>query len=191
LPVPYATVESYWPHFNWTFILIYPPDREAEVMGLLGPLADEQTNFQVAARAASDRIYQTQGQDQFFAWFDRGSSLVLLRDYQGAAEAYDNAFQIYAGLDPSTRPWRIMWYQTGPYFAYFYTDRYYDVINLATQTLSNMSEPVLEESYYWRALARNALGDRAGALQDLHASLQEHPGFAPAVSQLDALTAAP
>jgi hypothetical protein len=191
LPVPYATVESFWPHFNWTFILIYPADRETEVVELLGPLADEQTSYQAAAQAASDRIYQTQGRDQFFAWFDRGSSLVLLRDYQGAAEAYDNAFQVYAGLDPSTRPWRVMWYQTGPYFAYFYTGRYYDVINLATQTLSNMSEPVLEESYYWRALARNALGDHAGAVQDLQTSLLEHPGFAPAASELDALMPAP
>jgi hypothetical protein len=51
------------------------------------------------------------------------------------------------------------------------------VINLATTTLDAMSEPVLEESYYWRALAREALGDIDGAIQDLQTSQVRHLGF--------------
>jgi tetratricopeptide (TPR) repeat protein len=77
-----------------------------------------------------------------------------------------------------------MWYQTGPYKAYYYSGRYNEVINLATHTLANMSEPVLEESYYWRGLAREAVGDVPGAIEDLRAALNMHPGFEPALSQL-------
>lgn len=189
LSVPFTKVERYWPHFNWTFIVVYPPDRENEVMSLLGELADEEASLRIGAQKASDAIYATTDRDQYFAWFDRGSTLVLQRDYQGAAQAYDAAFKLYATLDPdpATRPWRTLWYQTGPYFAYYYTGRYLDVLNLATQTLANMSEPVLEESYYWRALSRLALGDSAGAVDDLRTSLNYHPDFAPSVAQLQSM----
>lgn len=187
LPVTYRDVENYWRNFNYTLLVIYPPDREAELLSILGPLADEETSYRIAAQRASDEIYATTDRDQFFAWFNRGSSLVLLRDYQGAAQAYDAAFKLYATLDTNTRPWRMLWYQTGPYFAYYYSGRYLDVLNLATQTLQIMDEPNLEESYYWRALARLALGDSAGAVDDLRTSLNYHPGFAPSTAQLQAM----
>jgi len=191
LPVPYDQVESYWRHFNYTFLVIYPPEDEAQVLELLGPLADETTAQQIAAQRASDEIFALTGRDVFFAWFNRGSSLVALRDYAGAAAAYDMAFQVYAELDPETRPWRMVWYQTGPYFAYFYSGRYYDVMGLATNTLSAMEEPVLEESYYWRALAREQAGDISGAIEDLRTSLTYHTDFGPSVAALDRLGATP
>ncbi|HSG42953.1 MAG TPA: hypothetical protein VLA72_07350, partial [Anaerolineales bacterium] len=71
------------------------------------------------------------------------------------------------------------------YWAYFYSGRYQDVINLSTTTLNAMSEPVLEESYYWRALARETLGDVKGAVNDLQSALKVHPGFEPAVIKLE------
>jgi hypothetical protein len=189
-PFPYEDLVKYWRHFNFVYLVIYPPEREAELMALLGSQADEGLADSAAAQRASDDIFQLSGRERLFAWFNRGTNLVALQDYAGAAAAYDEAFRIDADLvaiDPDNRPYRIMWYQTGPYKAYFYSGRYYDVINLATQTLSNMSEPVLEESYYWRGLAREAVGDVPGAIEDLRAALNMHPGFTPALEQLQRL----
>ena len=194
LPVSYADLLTYWQAFNHTYLVIYPADREAEVMRLLGSQADEAANSQAAAEKASDEIFASTGRAQFFAWFNRGSSLVRLQDYAGAAQAFDEAYAIDAQLavsDPEHRPWRMLWYQTGPYFAYFFTGRYGDVISLATQTLVNASEPTLEESWYWRARARAAIGDSAGAVDDLRTSLQYHEGFTPSLELLQALGAAP
>ena len=194
LPVSYADLLTYWQAFNHTYLVIYPADRQAEVMRLLGSQADEAANSQAAAEKASDEIFASTGRAQFFAWFNRGSSLVRLQDYAGAAQAFDEAYAIDAQLavsDPEHRPWRMLWYQTGPYFAYFFTGRYGDVISLATQTLVNASEPTLEESWYWRARARAAIGDSAGAVDDLRTSLQYHEGFAPSLELLQALGAAP
>ncbi len=84
----------------------------------------------------------------------------------------------------SARPWRITWYQTGPFFAYYFTGRYQDVINLTTQTLDITSEPVLEESYYWRGRAYLALGETESGVEDLQACLEAHPGFAPCEQEL-------
>jgi hypothetical protein len=187
LPVSYTDMESYWRHFNYTFIIIYPHEREAEVLTLLGPLADETQAYQYAAEVASTEIYQLTDRDLFFAWFNRGTNLMRLQDYGGAALAYDEAFKIDAQLaihDPDRRPWRILWYQTGPYFAYYYTGRHYDVLNLANFTIENMSEPAVEESFYWRGLAREALGDLDGAIADFERALKWHPDWDPALAQL-------
>ncbi|MFQ5943913.1 MAG: C39 family peptidase [Anaerolineales bacterium] len=191
LPVSYKAVEEYWRHFNHQYLVIYPAEREAELLAILGSDANEEVNWRNSAQQASDDIFSTTGRDQFFAWFNRGTNLMQLQDYGGAAAAYDEAFNIYAGLDPDMRPWRMLWYQTGPYWAYYYSGRYWDVLNLTTQTLYNMSEPVLEESYYWRGLAKEALGDVAGAIEDFQTSAEVHPGFLPALTQLDRLGVSP
>jgi tetratricopeptide (TPR) repeat protein len=191
LEISYDTLASNWRAFNFTYLMIYPPDREAEVLALLGPQADEASNLHYTAQKASDESYALAGRDQFFAWFNRGTGLVALQDYAGAAAAYDQAFALYPSIPEDERPWRMMWYQTGPYWAYSYTGRYQDVIDLATKTLDNMSEPVLEESYYWRGLAREAMGDIPGAIEDFRAGLRDHPGFVPALEQLKRLGAEP
>ena len=42
-----------------------------------------------------------------------------------------------------------MWYETAPYYAYYYTGRYQDVINLAEANLNKiMATRSLEESWY-------------------------------------------
>jgi len=192
LPVPYAELENFWQDFNYIYLVIYPPEREAEVMAMLGADADETANFQLAVERASNETAALQGREQYFAWYNRGSSLVNLGDFAGAAAAYDQAFRMYPDIPENERPWRILWYETGAYFAYFYAGRYNDVINLATTTLSRLSdEPVLEESYVWRARAKAALGDTQGAIEDLRKSLEMHAGFPPAVQELAALGATP
>jgi len=186
-PFPYDDLMTYWRNFNYIYLVIFPPEREAEVMAVLGPNADETAAYQAAAQRASDEIYQLTGRDQLFAWFNRGTSLAELQDYTGAASAYDNYLQLDAQMaidDPEHRPYRMLWYQTGPYKAYYGTGRTTELINLATVTLGAMVEPVLEESYYWRGLAREAVGDVPGAIEDLRTSLEDHPDFGPALVQL-------
>jgi hypothetical protein len=186
-PFAYDDLMKYWRDFNYVYLVVYPPDREAEVLRLLGPNADETAAYQAAAQRASDEIYQLTGRDQLFAWFNRGTNLAELQDYAGAAAAYDSYLLLDAQMaidDPEHRPYRMLWYQTGPYKAYYGTGRYTELINLATVTLGAMSEPVLEESYYWRGLAREAVGDVPGAIEDLRTALEMHPGFEPALGQL-------
>jgi len=50
---------------------------------------------------------------------------------------------------------------------------------------------VLEESFYWRGLAREALGDTKGAIKDLGSALKVHPDFEPAQMKLEQLQPAP
>ncbi|HWQ45218.1 MAG TPA: C39 family peptidase [Longilinea sp.] len=195
-PEEYDAFMTAWRSFNFTYIVLYPADQESEVMALLGADADETANAQRAYQNASNEIALLSGVDQFFAWYNVGSSLTLLQDYAGAATAYDQAFTLYNTLpeDLTVRPYRILWYQTGPYFAYYYMGRYQDVITLATDNSINLvrdSDPALEESFYWRGLSRAALGDTTGAIEDLQSALLYHPNFPPAVTELQNLGMTP
>lgn len=190
--VTYADMEKNWRAFNFVFLVVYPPEKQNDVLNTLGPLADEKQAYQTAyQRAVKETMTLTNTRDVFFAWFNTGTSLVYLQDYAGAASAYDTAYSLYPNIDTPSRPWRMLWYQTGPYYAYYYTGRYQDVIDLADHTLDAMSEPVLEESYHWRALAKLALGDRDAAVADFRKALDVHENFGPSLYQMQQLGETP
>jgi hypothetical protein len=183
---PYQNFLSGWRSFNYLFMVVYPLDRENEVLNLLGPWADPAWADTHALEMANAEILTSEGVDEYFAWFNKGTSHVNLFEYGEAANAYDQAFRLYANLpDANMRPYRMLWYQTGPYKAYYYSGRYQDTIELATQTLyQTINEPVLEESFYWRALAREAKGDIPGAIEDLQKAVELNPNFFVGWSQL-------
>ncbi|MCL5429800.1 MAG: C39 family peptidase [Chloroflexi bacterium] len=186
----YEEFINQWRSFNYLFLVIYPEERLEDVLRALGPFADEQWANERALEIAQTESTTLSGFDQYFAWFNVGSSHVRLFQYVDAAFAYDYAFQLYAGLpnDVAERPYRMMWYQTGPYWAYYYSGRYQDVIDLANYTLyETISEPTLEESLYWRGLARLALGETDNAIADLQESVRINPNFWAGWQQLEAL----
>jgi tetratricopeptide (TPR) repeat protein len=191
LPVSYDEIAARWRDFNYTYMVVYPPEREAELMQALGPRSDEAYSFRLAADVAGREVGGLAGRDAFFALYNLGSSLTGLKDYAAAAGAYDQAFRVYARLPENERPWRMLWYQTGPYEAYYNTGRYKDVIDLATQTLVMVSKPILEESFYWRGLARKALGDERFALDDMQKAAALNSNYAAPAEMLKAWGATP
>jgi hypothetical protein len=176
-PLPYTNMLARWRDFNYVYLVVYPAEKEDRVLSILGPQADLTYNYQHAAQTARDEITTSTGRDLFFAWYNLGSSLTALQDYAGAAEAYDRAFVLYPRLSDKERPWRMLWYQVGPYPAYYYTGRYQDVINLANTTLFMLINPSLEESFYWRGMARIALGNQESGIDDLKKAAWLNPNF--------------
>jgi len=177
-PVAYEALVYDWRAFNFVYLVAYPWERQDEVLARLGPNADLEANRLATMNLAQEEAQTLEGQSQAFAYFNLGSIHVARLEYVDAAFAFDMARSL--GL-----PWRFLWYQTGPYFAYYYSGRYQDVIDLANETLDHQAH--LEESWYWRGMARMQLGDRQGAVDDWRSALKWHPGFPPALEQLTAL----
>jgi tetratricopeptide (TPR) repeat protein len=187
----YMTYLSNWRAFDYLFIVVYPADREQDVYQVLGPWGDQFWAAQHALDIANQEIQSQSltGNDLYFAMFNKVTSLVNLQnpDYGPAGAAYDEANAYYnAKLVPTGDkriPWRMMWYQTAPYFAYYYTGRYQDVIDLAKQKLEYIERGgrELEESWYWLARAEYALGAYETAYADMRQALHFHPGFQPAL----------
>ncbi|MFN2144211.1 MAG: C39 family peptidase [Anaerolineales bacterium] len=200
MEVSYTDFINGWRGFNYLFMLVYPRADEQTVLTLLGDWADPAWANRHALDIANSEIGTQTGIDEFFAWFNKGTSHVQLYEYVDAAFAYDYAFLLYAGIgEPNEaetvetqRPYRIMWYQTGPYWAYYYSGRYQDVINLANTTLyDTIAEPTLEESLYWRALAYLAVGETGNAVEDLKQTIYLNPSFTPGRAKLEELGVSP
>jgi hypothetical protein len=77
--VPYEVIAQFWRHFNFVYVVIFPPERAAEVHAILGQGSDPRMNFERAADLALDETENLTGREQFFAWFNRGASPVYLR----------------------------------------------------------------------------------------------------------------
>jgi tetratricopeptide (TPR) repeat protein len=104
----YDEVLEKWQHFNYTYIVLYTAAREAELMELLGDNGDEWQNHILSLEIA--RAEATADPTDAHAWFNMGTNFVKLGMYDAAAQAYDQSISL--GL-----PWRMMWYQFGPYEA--------------------------------------------------------------------------
>jgi len=172
-PYEYAYFDSFWRNFNRLYIVLYTPEREAELQAILGDNFDETVNFQNALAAA--RAEAISNPDDPWAWFNMGTNFVGMGMYAEAAVAFDQARSVGGGL-----PWRMAWYQFGPYEAYLNTGRYEDVINLAQATLNDGGGQYVEETYYYAGLARAAMGERDRALLNLDGAIAFNPNFQPA-----------
>jgi len=142
-----------------------------------------------ALEVAKQDAEELSGVDEFFAWYNIGTSHVKLNEYYDAAIAYDRAYALYGELDESINPspYRIIWYQTGPYWAYYYTNRYNDVVLRATKTLETHSTAPFEESYYWRGMAYDAIGQTENAIADFLEAVRLNPNYISPQLQLNRL----
>lgn len=174
----YSDLDSYWAQFNRSYIALYRPEQEALLAELIGEAISEEAMWQASLDRAQAEATANAG--NAFYWFNLGTSYNALGDYEKAALAFDQARAI--GL-----PWRMLWYQFGPYEAYYQTGRYDDVVLLAETTLQD--RPYFEESYYYLGLAQAALGDHQAARQNLELAAAFNPNFAPAQDALTELAA--
>lgn len=173
----YTSLDQDWQQFNRQFLIIYEPQREELVRSILGDYADPDKAAEIAKQTARDEASADKSNE--YAWFNLGTSLVALGDYETAANAYDLALR--EGLH-----WRTTFYQFGIYEAYYEAGRYQEVLSLADSSLANGGNYV-EETYLWQGKALAALGRSADARTAFNQALQRHPGYQAALDALDTL----
>lgn len=185
MPRPYAEMtDRWWRDFNYLYLVIFPPEREAELLAILGADADPMENARRTLAKAEAEIPHLSGRNLFFALFNRGHSLLDLGQVQAAAEAFDTAFIVYEQLDRAQRPWRILWYRQEAFTAYYEAGLYQSTIDLTNAALATVRRGRLEESYYWRGRAHAALGNHEAALRDLSLAVSLRAGFTEAEEAL-------
>lgn len=183
----YEDIEKYWQQFNYTFFVVFPPEKEQQVFGILGEeMLDTATMWQRAAEKAQAEIERNP--EDAFAWFNLGSSLTRLGEltgqssfYESGAAAFDQAFIL--GLPP-----RILWYQFRPYIAYMKVGRYQEMIDLADAILETQGGRNVEETYLYRGHALAFLGNGVDAVDDYEQALRLNENFYPAQWALDSIT---
>lgn len=172
----YDTVDEFWQMFNHTFILVYPPEDEAEVLALLPPeLNDPVTMWQ--ATAVTNQSHTTTQPDNPYIWFNLGSSLTHLARLTNNATLYASAAAAFDQARTVGLPWRMLWYQFEPYEAYLANGRLDDVFTLSDAILSTEGGYHVEETHYYRSLAYTAQGNEAEAEAALATALELNPNL--------------
>ncbi|MCA9997297.1 MAG: C39 family peptidase [Anaerolineales bacterium] len=170
----YETLARDWPHFNRNYIPVYQPEQAELAAAIIGDNMDDATMWQNNLRVAQTEA--ARDPNNAFFWFNLGTVYNALGQYDEAATAFDQARAI--GL-----PWRMLWYQFGPYEAYYQVGRYDDVVLLADVTMKD--RPYFEESFYYKGLALQAQGDAAGATALFNEAIRFNPYFEPAALALN------
>ncbi len=158
--VSFDAMDAEWQALNRRYVVVYPSAMEPTVRAILGSEVNDATMYTNAVTRARAEI--AANPQNAFAYFNLGTNLNGLQQYQDAAAAFDRARAI--GL-----PWRMMWYQFGPYVAYLSAGRNNDVIALANATLAYADN--LEESHYYKGMALNALGQAGAARYEFQSAL--------------------
>jgi tetratricopeptide (TPR) repeat protein len=187
IPIGYQELDELWRVFNRVYLVLYAPERWEGLAAVLGADVNDAAMYEAALETAlaeaenppaSCVAYAACTDWVTFSWFSAGASLTSLGRHAEAAAAYDQARQL-------SLHFRMLWYQFGPYESYYAVGRYEDVVALADATLATTSN--LEESYYWRGMARLAQGDTAGARSDFETALHYHTNWPPATIALERL----
>jgi tetratricopeptide (TPR) repeat protein len=177
VPLPYQSFDADWRVFNRTYVPVYPPDKAPVVDAILAGDRDDQAMLQHALDVATGEA-SAQPNDAF-AWFNVGSTLTAMGRDAEAVPAYDRARALKL-------PWRMLWYQFGPFEAYLSQGRLNDVLTLTGANLQQASD--LEESQYYRGRALQAQGQTAAARAAYQAALKVNPKYTPAYYSLSTLS---
>jgi tetratricopeptide (TPR) repeat protein len=170
----YADADRQWRQFNRNYLVFYRPEDAAQVATIIGEDVDDDIMWQKSL--ARTKAELAQEPEDAFLWFNLGTIYNELGQYEQATTAFDQARAI--GL-----PWRMLWYQFGPYEAYYQTGRYEDILLLADVTLKD--RPYFEESFYYQGLAQEALGNVDTARASFQKAAKFNPYFQPADDALN------
>ncbi|MCE2490750.1 MAG: tetratricopeptide repeat protein [Anaerolineae bacterium] len=174
----YKELDDNWRPFNRSFIVLYLPEQEGTLRRILGDLVTPAGAAEVALETA--RFEAQADRRNAFAWFNMGTSLAVLGRPTEAATAFDQARRI------GTLPWRMTWYQFGPFEAYFRAGRLDDVQALVSVNMGNGARFV-EETWFWQGRVMQQRGDLQGARNAYTQALQLNRFYEEARAALAAL----
>jgi tetratricopeptide (TPR) repeat protein len=172
----YDELARLWEVTNHTYLLVWNEAQAQAVREIVGQDLDDATMWRRALERAQAEVQRRPG--DAFAWFTLGSNLVGNGQWADAATAFERAQAI--GLPPL-----MLWYQFGPFRAYYELGRIADLLALVDETLARSQE--VEELHYWRGMGLRAQGDLAGARQEFERALAQRPSYAEAAAALAAL----
>ena len=178
--ISYGQLESEWKPFNYLYMVIYLPEEEAELQGLLASNWDPDLNRQNSL--VESQLAAAEDPSDAFGWFNLGSNLVYFERYDEANAAYDKAREL--GL-----PQRMFRYQFGPFLANFHAHRTDDLLALTDYALQRTD--MSEEAWLWHGWALARQGDTNGAIENWRRALSIHPGYEDALYALDFVGATP
>lgn len=131
-----------WNYYNGEYLVVYPPEREADVQAALGRDWEEQTNWQQLLKKS--RTQTRENPDDAFAWWGQGAAQLALGQEEKAAQAFDRAVE--AGV-----PLQYYWYRQEAFEAWNQTSQHQKTLSLTEKVLAQ--QPGIKEVEFYREAA--------------------------------------
>lgn len=166
LTLSYSDFIAMWQPFNYSYIVVYPPDKQELLNSVLGEDMDEQVAWRNAKARAEDEL-RNNPQDRY-ALFNLSVVYYNLGDYQKSVELFEQAEPLL--------PSRMLWYQTEPIEAYTYLNNKERVFTL-TDAILNNNNAGFSELYFLRGKIHFNQGDKELAAQEFEKAIRYNKNF--------------
>ncbi len=148
----YADFLDLWRAFNYEFVVLVPPEKQAEAESILGELLDERQAWQKSLGLAEAALQENP--DDLYAGFNKSVALYHLNDYTGSTQAF-------ATIE-SRLPSRMLWYQLEPVLSYLKLGDTQKVLEIADKILANQNR-AYSELYFLKGVISQQQSDQSAA----------------------------
>lgn len=131
---PYDQWMHLWKDYNYSYLIIVPPEKKPMVEAILGEEKNEQVAWQNAKARAEEELKKNP--NNYFAHYNLVTALYYLGDYKGTVREFEK-------IEPRLTE-HALWYQMEPIQAYFELGSYDRVISLADNVINNNNKSVSE-----------------------------------------------
>jgi hypothetical protein len=180
----YDELLYWWQQFNYTFYVVFPPERESRVMAIIPDyLHDNVSMWEFTTEIANQEI--AEDPDNVFAWLNRGVSQTRLGEISGEMSYYENGARDFDQARNIGLPPRTLYYEHRPFMAYWKVGRVNEVIDLTDALLETSGGRWVEEVHWYRGHALAAQGRLTEAREAYQEALVVNENFYPARQSLD------
>jgi tetratricopeptide (TPR) repeat protein len=180
----YDELRYWWQQFNYTFYVVFPPERESRVMSIIPEyLHDNVSMWEFTTELANQEI--AEDPDNVFAWLNRGVSQTRLGEISGEMSFYQNGARDFDQARTIGLPPRALYYEHRPFMAYWKIGRVDEVIDLTDALLATSGGQWVEEIHWYRGHALAAQGMLSAARDSYQMALEVNENFYPAQQSLD------
>ncbi|MBI4079620.1 C39 family peptidase [Candidatus Kaiserbacteria bacterium] len=149
-----------WKNFNYSYLVVVPPEKKTLVENILAGERDERTAWQNAKARAENGLAKNPG--DMIVHYNLVTALYYLGDYEGTVREFEK-------IEPAlTR--RVLWYQHEPIDAYFKLGQHDRVLSLTDGVINDNNKSV-SELYVLRGKVFESRGDTAAARSEYEKAL--------------------
>jgi tetratricopeptide (TPR) repeat protein len=180
----YEELKYWWQQFNYTFYVVFPPERESRVMAIIPEyLHDNVSMWEFTTELANQEI--AADPENVFAWLNRGVSQTRLGEITGEMSYYENGARDFDRARDIGLPPRTLYYEHRPFMAYLRVGRIDEIMNLTDALLATSGGQWVEEIHWYRGHALAAQGRLSEARESYMKALEVNENFYPAQTSLD------
>ena len=176
VPFSYDDFLTLWKPFNYEYIVLAPPDKQAEVESVLGQDIDATTAWQEAAQTATQALALNASDTA--AEFDLSVADYYTGDYASSVQAFEKA-------EPTLSEYAL-WYQIEPIESFYELSNYNEVFSLAQTIFAK--NPAYPELYVVEGESYLKEGNAVAAKQAFETALFYNKNLKSAQVALAALT---